>query len=215
MKGNRQGGAVHDRLHEFSAVREATIEKVAMLSQAQLDFSPSLGRWSIGEIADHLRLSEELWRGEIGRLVDLARAGRPTYLRRSFADVNVSPAFLPDAVLSMLELPLGIMSRFVPDALVGMMIELPILPMRSPDLATPRARRGSAELIADLNAAIDQTRRLIGANVGLDFDGMISTHPLMGSNTVPQMLLLLARHERRHHVQMDRVRSDSRFPASR
>jgi hypothetical protein len=212
MNGNRQSGAVHDRLHEFAAVRAATIEKIAMLSQAQLDFSPRQGRWSIGEIADHLRLSEELWRGEISRLVDLARAGRPTYLRRSFADVNVSPAFLPSAVLSMLEVPLGIMSRFMPDAVVGMMTELPILPMRNPDVATPRARRPSAELIAELNAAIDQTRHLIGANTGLDFDRMISTHPLMGSNNVPQMLLLLARHERRHHVQMDRVRSDSRFP---
>jgi hypothetical protein len=212
MNGTRPSAAVHDRLHEFAAVRAATIEKIAMLSQAQLDFSPRPGRWSIGEIADHLRLSEELWRGEIARLVELARTRRPTYLRRSFADVNVSPQFVPDAVMSMLEVPLGILSRFMPDAVVGMMTELPILPMRNPDVATPRARRTSAELIAELNAAIDQTRHLIGTNAGLDFERMISTHPLMGSNTVPQMLRLLARHERRHHVQMDRVRSDSRFP---
>ena len=214
MNGNQQSEAVHDRLNEFAATRAATIEKIAKLSQAQLDFSPRRGSWSIGEIADHLRLSEELWRGEISRLVDLARAGRPTYLRRSFADVNVAPAFLPYAVLSMFEVPLGIMSRFVPDAVVGMMTERAIVPMRSPDAATPRARRPAAQLIAELNAAIDQTRRLIGANAGLDFDRMVSMHPLMGSNNVPQMLLLLARHERRHNGQMDRVRSDSRFPRS-
>jgi hypothetical protein len=212
MNGNRPSGAVHDRLQEFAAVRAATIQKIARLSQAQLEFSPRPGRWSIGEVADHLRLSEDLWRGDISRLVDLAREGRPTHLRRSFADLNVSPAFVPDAVLSLFEVPLGIMSRFMPDAVVGIMTELPILPMRNPDVATPRAGRSSAELIGGLNAAIDQTRHLIGAHPDLDFDRMISTHPLMGSNNVPQILVLLARHERRHHVQMERVRSDSRFP---
>ncbi|HSL23717.1 MAG TPA: DinB family protein [Vicinamibacterales bacterium] len=212
MEGSRRHGAAFDRLADLAAVRTATIAKVTPLSQAQLDFSPRPGRWSIGEIADHLRLSELLWRGEISRLVDLAREGKPTYLKRSFADINVSPALVPDAVLSMLEVPLGIMSRFMPDAIVGMMTELPILPMRNPDAATPRARRPAAELIAELNAAIAQTERLIEANAGLDFDRMISAHPLMGSNNVPQMLTIVARHERRHHVQMDRVRADSGFP---
>ena len=42
---------------------------------------------------------------------------------------------------------------------------------------------------------------------------MTSSHPLMGTNTVPQMLTLLARHERRHQGQMERVRVDARFPA--
>ena len=104
------------------------------------------------------------------------------------------------------------MNRFVPDAVIGLMTEFPILPTRNPDAATPRARRPAAELTADLEAAIDETRRLIDLNVDLDFERMSSEHPLMGSNTVPQILAFLARHERRHQGQMDGVRSDSRFP---
>lgn len=203
---------VRDRLKEFMAVREASLAQIAPLSQPQLDFSPRPGRWSIGEVADHLRLSELLWRGEIRCLVDLARAGKPAHLRRTFSDINVSPAFVPDAMLSMFEIPFGIMTRFMPDAVAGMLMEFPILPIRNPDVGTPRARRPAAELTADLKAGIDETRRLIEANGDLDFEQMTSSHPLMGTNNVAQILTLLARHERRHHVQMDRVRSEARFP---
>lgn len=212
MGGHGTHGAMRDPLNRFAEVRAGTLAKIAPLSQAQLDFSPRPGRWSIGEVADHLRLSELLWRDEIGRLVALARAGRPARLKHTFAEINVSPLHMPDAVLSVLEVPFGFMNRFVPDAVIGLMTEFPILPTRNPDAATPRARRPAAELAADLEAAIAETRRLIDANVDLDFERMSSEHPLMGSNTVPQILGFLARHERRHQGQMDGVRADARFP---
>ena len=212
MGGHGTHGAMRDPLNRFAEVRAETLAKIAPLSQAQLDFSPRPGRWSIGEVADHLRLSELLWRDEIGRLVALARAGRPARLKHTFAEINVSPLHMPDAVLSVLEVPFGFMNRFVPDAVIGLMTEFPILPTRNPDAATPRARRPAAELAADLEAAIAETRRLIDANVDLDFERMSSEHPLMGSNTAPQILGFLARHERRHQGQMDGVRADARFP---
>lgn len=212
MGGNGARGRVRDSLNEFASVRAQTLARIAPLSQAQLDFSPRPGRWSIGEVADHLRLSELLWRLEIGRLVELSRAGRPARLKRSFADINVSPLHIPGAILSMLEVPFGLMNRFVPDAVIGMVTEFPILPTRNPDAATPKARRPRAELTGDLKASLDETRQLIDANADLDFERMVSEHPLMGSNTVPQVLMFLARHERRHHRQMNGVREDSRFP---
>lgn len=205
-------GVVGERLRAFGAARATTLASIALLSQAQLDFSPRPGKWSIGEIADHLRLSETLWRGEIRRLVALARAGKRAYLRHSFADINVSPLHVPDAILSLLEVPIGIMNRFVPDALIGFVTEFPILPTRNPDAATPRAGRPAAELTANLNAARDETRDLIDGNADLDFERMVSEHPLTGATNVPQILTFLTRHERRHQGQMGGVRSDSRFP---
>ncbi len=204
--------AVEQRLQGFGGVRAQTLATIAPLSQAQFDFSPRQGRWSIGEIVDHLRLSELLWRDEIRRLVELARAGRPAYLRRSFADVNVSPLHIPTAVLSMLETPLGFVNRFVPDAVIGMITEFPILPTRNPDAATPRAHRPSAELADDLRAAFAETRALIHDNRDLDFSTMVSEHPLMGANDVAHILMFLARHERRHQSQIAAVRSESPFP---
>ena len=206
------GTGTRDRLNEFASARALTLAAVGPLSQAQLDFSVRPGRWSVGEIADHLALSEDLYRGIFVQLVELARAGRPAYRRTSFADVNVAPQHLPDAVLSWMEAPLGFMSRLIPESVIGLMTEFPVLPTRNPDLATPRSGRPAAELKADLAASIAKTRAIIESNADLDFDQLVSEHPLTGRTNVTQILTFLAQHERRHQGQMERVRVDPRFP---
>lgn len=199
-------------LAELAAARAQTLAAIAPLSQPQLDFSPVPGCWSIGEVVDHVMLAEALYRGEIARLVDLARQGRRPYLKRSFAEINVSPLHLPNQVLTMLEVPFGIMSRLIPGPVRSLVTEFPILPTRNPDLATPKARRPAAGLRAALADSLAATRALVEANHDLDFTRMISEHPLTGPSTAPQILEFLAQHERRHQRQMERVRGDSRFP---
>lgn len=206
------GTGTSDRLNEFASARALTLAAVVPLSQAQLDFSPRQGRWSIGEIADHLLLAEDLYRGEVAQLVALARAGQPTYRKHSFSEVNVAPLHLPDFVLSCLEAPLGFMSRLIPDAVRNVVTEFPILPTRNPDFATPRPKRPEAQLKADLAASVGSTRALIHANGDLDFDALVSEHPLTGRTNVSQILTFLAGHERRHQSQMESVRMDPRFP---
>lgn len=201
-----------DRLNEFASVRAMTLAALTPLSQAQLDFSPAGGRWSVGEVADHVLLAEQAYRGEIDQLIQLARAGREPYIRRSFADANVSPLFLPDAVLSMLEVPLSVFGRFVPDSVRAAMTEMPLLPMRNPTFATPRPHRPAAELKRDLTASLAQTGQLIASNADLDFTRLTFEHPLMGRNNVAQILTFLARHERRHQAQMEKVRMSAAFP---
>ena len=41
---------------------------------------------------------------------------------------------------------------------------------------------------------------------------MISEHPLTGATNVEQIFGFLTLHERRHHVQMERVRISPTFP---
>jgi uncharacterized damage-inducible protein DinB len=207
------GDGAGDRLNEFASARALTLAAITPLSQAQLDFSPRPGKWSIGEVVDHVLLAETEYRGEIGRLVDLARAGKPAYIRRSFAEANVSPLFLPDSVLSLLEAPFSLFGRFVPDSVRGLITEMPLLPTRNPDFATPRPRRAAVELKRELAASIAATRDVIAANDDLDFSRLVSEHPLMGRTSVPQILTFLARHERRHQGQMERVRMEPGFPA--
>lgn len=208
MGGNGTG----DSLNEFACARALTLAGVWPLSQAQLDFSPRPGRWSVGEIADHLLLAEALYRGEVVQLVELARAGQPTYRRHSFSEVNVAPLHLPDAVLSLMEVPLGFMSRLIPDSVLSVVTEFPILPTRNPDFATPRPRRPAAELKDDLAGSMAKTRAIIESNADLDFGQLVSEHPLTGRTNVAQILTFLARHERRHQGQMEGVRVDPRFP---
>ena len=206
------GSGTRDRLNEFASVRALTLAAVRPLSQAQLDFSPRPGRWSVGEIAHHLVLSEDLYRGIFTRLVDLARARQPTYHRHTLADVNVAPLHLPNAVMSWMGVPLGVMTRLIPASVINLLTEIPILPTRNPDIATPRPGRPAGELKADLAASVAKTRAIIESNTDLDFDQLVSEHPLTGRTNVTQILTFLAGHERRHQRQMDGVRADPRFP---
>jgi hypothetical protein len=108
--------------------------------------------------------------------------------------------------------PFSIVGRFMPDALRGAIIEMPLVPVRNPDFSTPRPNRPAAALKADLAHSIQRTRDLLATNADLDFTQLVSEHPLMGRTNVPQILTFLAQHERRHQLQMERVRADGRFP---
>lgn len=196
----------------FAAARAQTIAAITPLNQVQLDFRSRPGSWSVGEVADHLVLAEALYRGEMERLVELVKKGERPYIRRSFKEVNVSPFFLPDPVLTMFQVPLGIMSRMIPQPVREMVTQFPLLPTRNPDIATPRPGRGAELIKKDLVDSLAQTRALIANNAGMDFASMISEHPLTGVTNVAQIFGFLTLHERRHHTQMERVRTNPRFP---
>ena len=198
---------------DLAAARAATLRLTEPLTQSQLDFAPHSGSWSIGEVLDHVLRSESLYRSEIQRLVDLKLAGRRPYIRRTFADLNVAPAFVPRAVLPWLEMPFAMMNAFVPDIVRDAMTEFPLMPIRNPDVATPRAGRDGGELRADLMRSIDEMHQLIAAHPSLDFHEMVSDHPLTGASDVPRIFRFLALHERRHQGQISRVMSDRRFPS--
>jgi uncharacterized damage-inducible protein DinB len=201
-----------DRLTELESARAQTLGMAEPLSQMQLDYTSRPDAWSIGEILDHLVLAEALYRGEMARLIDLARAGRRPYLYRSFDEINVAPLYMPTMLLTLFSAPIAIMSRTMPDSVRRLLTEFPLVPTRNPDVATPRRNRPGAALRAGLRQSLADTRALLAAHGDLDFDRMISEHPLTGPASIPQMLGFLAQHERRHQGQMDRVRRQRNFP---
>ena len=197
---------------EFAAARGRTIALAAPLTQAQLDFRARPGRWSIGENLDHLLRAENLYRSEFARLIDLARAGERPYIRRTFSEVNVAPLYIPDLFLPLLDVPFTIMNRFVPQSVRDYATEYPLLPTRNPTIATPCAGRSGPELRDELVSSLERTRTLLVTNADLPFEQMISEHPLMGVANVAQILAFMARHEKRHQSQIEKVRADGRFP---
>jgi hypothetical protein len=87
----------------FRATRNRTLELSDGLTQAQVDFEPGPGQWSVGEVLDHLLRAEALNCREISALIDMTKSGRKPYLKRTFADMNVSMAFIPKSLLPSLE----------------------------------------------------------------------------------------------------------------
>ena len=127
-------------------------------------------------------------------------------------DIDVRPLGLPTSVLSLIEGPFRAVSSNIPDAVRSFLTLNPVIPALNPSIAAPRAGRPAAEVLADLGASIGRTRAVIQVNADLDLERLRVDHPVTGVATVSDILLFLARHERRHQRQMDGVRASSQFP---
>lgn len=201
--------ALDESLAELRATRGRTLGMAEGLTQTQLDRVPASGGWSAGEVLDHVLLAERTNRGQLDSLVGLARTGRRTELRLTFADVNVSVAFLPRTVLPLLEAPLTLANAFVPDCLRTYLTRNRLVPFRNPDQATPRRGRSGAQLRRELQDSLRETEALFQKNPDLDYGGMFVQHPLLGRYDVPGLLRFMSAHEQRHQSQLADVISAS------
>jgi len=189
-------------LEQFCTTRARTLELVQGLSQEQMDFSPSEDEWFIGEILDHLRLNEHVFRTDVAALLDLAKAGKVPQIYRSFAEFNAAPAFIPQWALPFLEVPFTVMNMFIPNSLRESLVQSNLVSIRHPDITTPSKGRPTDVLRAELRASLQETETLFAANPTLDYDTMTRQHPLLGIQTVPQFLDLLGIEERLHQDQI-------------
>src|SRR5690349_5735558 len=103
-----------DSLQLFRSTRLRTLALADQLSQEQLDFTTGTGKWSAGEVLDHLLLAEKVNRDQIAELIKLQKAQQKPFVRRSFADVNVSVAYIPKSLLPILEVPFILLNTIVP-----------------------------------------------------------------------------------------------------
>src|SRR2546423_2672820 len=203
-----------ESLEEFRATRARTVALADGLSQEQLDYVPAPGKWSAGEVLDHVLLAEATNRGQIARLIELKRAGRRPELRLTFSDVNVSVAYVPRSVLPLLETPLTLVNMLVPDGLRNYLTRNRVVPFRNPDVAAPRRGRPSLRLRGDLADSLRETETLFQTNPDLDYGEMVVRHPLLGRYDVPGLLRFMSAHEQRHQSQIADILSDPRFPRS-
>jgi uncharacterized damage-inducible protein DinB len=196
----------------FGAARQRTLELVAGLTQVQIEFSPAAGQWSVGEVLDHLLLAEALNRRDIAELINLAKSGRRPYLMRTFADVNVSMAYIPKSMLPYLEAPFRLFSMVVPRSAREFLTRYRLVPAQSPDIGTPRKGRSLDELRQELGSSLHEMEALFAAHPTLDYQAMIHQHPLMGVNNVLQLLRIVALHEQRHQSQLGDIVRLPGFP---
>ena len=203
---------LEEGLKMFRDARARTLAMTDGLSQAQLDYAPARGRWSVGEVLDHLLLAEKMNREQFAELIALQKRGRRAELRRSFADVNVSVAYLPKSLLPFLEIPFTVLNLLIPVGAREAIMRNRVIPAQNPDAATPRRGRAAAELRRDLAASLGETLALFAADPGLDYRAMVVQHPLLGRNDVGALLRFLALHEERHQAQISEVMSAPQFP---
>src|SRR5512138_1105851 len=103
-----------DIWRENGAVRARLLASVENLSEKQLAFQPAPGKWSIGEILDHLCLAERSMTRTISRLLQQAAGfgmiGLPDSMEKPHHTIDheafARPVLAPDAVLPSPDRPL-------------------------------------------------------------------------------------------------------------
>jgi len=198
---------VDQRLEEFHRVRLHTLELITPLSQQDLDFVPAPGTWSAGETVDHIILAADSLQHILEDLVRLKRSGQRPFLNLTFADVDISFAFLPKSLMPVLEMPLLCVSRFVPAAMRNFLIENRVLPFRAATGATPRHGLSKQELRDRLLTQFETVNSIFHDNADLDFQEMAAQHPLFGHVVMTGLPDLMASHELRHQKQIADVLS--------
>ena len=205
---------VQTRLHELQVTRQKTLDLVANLSQAQSEFTRASGKWSIGEVLDHLVRAERLYRQKFAELIELAKSGRLAVLRVRFAEVNTSIAFIPKPLLGLMEAPLGVLNSVMPKCVREPFVQYRLVPAQAPSVAEPTRGRALQELRSDLRNAQAEMEALFAANPDMDFNRMRVIHPLMGDNNIPELLKFIASHEQRHQNQLRDILKLAAFPTT-
>jgi hypothetical protein len=188
-------------LELLHSARAETLRLCSPITQAQSEFAPR-GKWSVGEVLHHLLLSDYLYQRNFARLIELQKSGQRPVLRSNFADLNPSIAHIPKSLLPMLEIPFTVANLFVPDLIRETMTQFRLLPAQNPDITTPKKGQRMNEIRASLQSSHDGIAALFNANPDLDYRAMQFQHPILGSNSVLQMLRIAAMHERRHQSQI-------------
>lgn len=202
----------HQSLAMLRLARAETLRLGAGVSQAQSDFSPGPGKWSVGEVLDHLLLAEKLYRRIFARLIELQKSGQRPLIRIGFDEVNTSIAFIPKALLPMLELPFTMLNLFVPTVVREALTQFRWLPAQNPDIAVPQKGKPIDELRRALSVSYEETAALLDSNPSLDYRRLRYVHPLMGDNSVLDSLRIVALHERRHQAQIQDILRSRQFP---
>jgi len=205
---------VSSELSRLESIRHRTLSLVAGMTEEQASFSPKAGVWSTAQILDHIVLFEALYRDAMEKLINLARQGRKPEIRYGLKDIDVSVAGVPQAALSLLEIPLDVANYFIPSFVRQTIIRFPIVAGTSPKIANPRPNLSIDTLRVQLLDGAKATRDLLSGPLPAKAQDMKISHPLLGINNLVDLLGLMAAHEERHHEQIRGVIGNPGYPRS-
>lgn len=192
----------HSGLQLVHDTRKKTLSLVETLSQQEIEASPEAGKWSVGEILDHLIKADEVYYKVIRELFHLKQSGREPYIRKNFKDINASVLGLPKSALSYFEVPFGMFNLFVPRTIRTFLMTSRWFPTEAPDIAKPVPGRSGETLRHELNAAPSELDDLFMNQPDLKFEHYKFYHPLFGENNLYQLLQILTYHESIHQKQI-------------
>ncbi|HYP27395.1 MAG TPA: DinB family protein [Blastocatellia bacterium] len=176
---------IQEIIDVIAADRQSLLASVSGLTQAQLDYKPSEDGWSISDILHHLALSDE------------ANVRLATNMLKHAEEKNVPRDDSPDASV------LGCLDEFSGPLRTK---------VKAPARVNPRDYLASAESLARLDASRARLNECIVQLGQYDLSQLVYPHPFLGELNMYHWLLLAGGHERRHTVQIGRLKSAEGFP---
>jgi hypothetical protein len=171
----------------LAAEREKFLATVDGLNEAQLNFKAADDQWSIREIFHHIWLVEGLTARLMAKMLNQA------------AENNLPQDADPDGSV------LGSLAEHAEK--LGNKFQAPerVVPIDALPLADSIVRMG--ETRAKLLAPLDELCKY-------DVSALQFPHPALGPINTYQWMLVMGGHEARHRRQIDRIKTDSNYPAS-
>jgi len=194
--------------------RAVLLGKIDGLQQAQLDSQPGGQAWSIGQVAHHVGLGENVWQGYLKTVLKNAKQTREATLQVSLDEVPFSSRLIPDFLLRnrFILTPVTLMVNCMPRPVQSMFFAVPLIKMDAGPRMQPKHGLSRTQILQFLDDTRKVTLDLLQPVAGWDLARVRIVHPLVGDQDVYGILELLTSHEQRHAQQIDSIKKKPNFP---
>ena len=170
-------------LSELQATRKLFLESVTGLSEAQWNFKPAPEVWSVGEVAEHIAVSEDTIFGMVTEKI-MKGPAEPD----KKAEVQGKDQIILEKVVDR------------------------SVKVQAPEVLRPTHRFASQQALVDhFKESRDRTIAYV-ANTQDELRSHFGDHPLLKTMDGYQWLLLLSSHSHRHTLQIEEVKANPNFP---
>jgi uncharacterized damage-inducible protein DinB len=169
-------------IRHLAETRARFLESVRGLSAEQWNFKPAPDVWSVGEVAEHITVSE-------GSILDL--------VQQKILKAPADPAAAEEAKGKDDQV-----LRVIPDRAER---------FQAPAFLQPQARWSQADLPKEFSSRRERTMEFIRSTQD-DLRGHVLPHPVMKTLDAYQWILLLSAHSQRHTAQIEEVKAHPKFP---
>jgi len=204
----------YEAFEQAHAIRRETISLVEGLDQGQSELRPAPGKWSVGQVLDHLVRLDALIVRELDVALNQRRRGLP-FIYRSIADVDTSIPWVVRPILPFFEVPFSLFNTVVPQALRRALTGNRSIPLQAPKVIEPRFGRAVETLRRELDATFDTLEQQQADNREIDLNRLYYYNPITGLNSVAGLYRFVSNHEERHHGQLRDILDVVLKPADR
>ena len=192
-------------------VRQETLSLVEGVDQRQSEYRPGSGKWSVGQVLDHLVKLDALIVRELEVTFNQRRRG-VSFVYRGVADIDTTIPWVLRPILPFLEVPFSFFNTVLPQSLRRAFTGNRSIPLQAPGVIAPRDSRRVVTLRDELEATFETLEQQQTDNPGIDLNRVYYYNPITGLATVADMYSFISNHEKRHQGQLRDILGSASFP---